>query len=291
MYSKRRGFTLIELLVVIAIIAILAAILFPVFARAKAKARQITCLSNVKQIAVSVMMYMSDWDDIYPRAEINHRGAPYGPQYPPLYHPVTGEEMQLNQTKWFWDTWYQPPWRPDLTVAGGLMTPYVQNLEILACPDWQADINAICVNFQSYGGNCNLGYLMEGNGCPDRWGIASQSVSAAHTEDPTNTILFGDCYGNGYDGVIYPPCWGTWYGATTTCGYGMRAAYGRHAARYDADGNLTGGIINYAFCDGHAKATDAQGLGYKCADGTWWDYYPPNTDSGTYDDADWITIW
>ena len=59
---RRRGFTLIELLVVIAIIAILAAILFPVFARARSKAQQNTCLSNTKQLILSCMMYMQDWD-------------------------------------------------------------------------------------------------------------------------------------------------------------------------------------------------------------------------------------
>jgi prepilin-type N-terminal cleavage/methylation domain-containing protein len=58
----RRGFTLIELLVVIAIIAILAALLFPVFAQAREKARQATCLSHVKQIAVGIAMYRQDWD-------------------------------------------------------------------------------------------------------------------------------------------------------------------------------------------------------------------------------------
>jgi prepilin-type N-terminal cleavage/methylation domain-containing protein/prepilin-type processing-associated H-X9-DG protein len=62
----RRGFTLIELLVVIAIIAILAAILFPVFARAREKARQSSCLSNVKQIGLSVSMYTQDYDETFP---------------------------------------------------------------------------------------------------------------------------------------------------------------------------------------------------------------------------------
>ena len=61
--SQRRGFTLIELLVVIAIIAILAAILFPVFAQAREKARQITCTSNAKQFALSVLMYVQDYDE------------------------------------------------------------------------------------------------------------------------------------------------------------------------------------------------------------------------------------
>jgi prepilin-type N-terminal cleavage/methylation domain-containing protein/prepilin-type processing-associated H-X9-DG protein len=64
--TKRHGFTLIELLVVIAIIAILAAILFPVFARAREKARQASCSSNLKQIATALMMYVQDYDERMP---------------------------------------------------------------------------------------------------------------------------------------------------------------------------------------------------------------------------------
>ena len=63
---KKRGFTLIELLVVIAIIAILAAILFPVFSRVRAKAQQTQCMSNLKQIGTATNMYMSDWDGAVP---------------------------------------------------------------------------------------------------------------------------------------------------------------------------------------------------------------------------------
>ncbi len=64
----RTGFTLIELLVVIAIIAILAAILFPVFAQAREKAREITCTSNVKELGTAVAMYCQDYDETYPIA-------------------------------------------------------------------------------------------------------------------------------------------------------------------------------------------------------------------------------
>jgi len=63
---RKQGFTLIELLVVIAIIAILAAILFPVFARAREKARQTSCLNNVKEITLGMLMYVSDNDEMYP---------------------------------------------------------------------------------------------------------------------------------------------------------------------------------------------------------------------------------
>src|SRR4028118_675254 len=64
--AAHRGFTLIELLVVIAIIAILAAILFPVFSRARENARRASCMSNLKQIGLGVMQYVQDYDERYP---------------------------------------------------------------------------------------------------------------------------------------------------------------------------------------------------------------------------------
>src|SRR5262245_11847086 len=64
--NRRGGFTLIELLVVIAIIAILAAILFPVFAQAREKARQTTCTSNLKQMGNAMLMYVQDYDETFP---------------------------------------------------------------------------------------------------------------------------------------------------------------------------------------------------------------------------------
>jgi prepilin-type N-terminal cleavage/methylation domain-containing protein/prepilin-type processing-associated H-X9-DG protein len=98
---QRRGFTLIELLVVIAIIAILAAILFPVFARAREQARLAVCTNNVKQYSTAFMMYVQDYDETYPMWSTADRFKP-------------GE---LNLTTW------------DL-----LLQPYIKNFGVARCP-------------------------------------------------------------------------------------------------------------------------------------------------------------
>jgi prepilin-type N-terminal cleavage/methylation domain-containing protein len=104
----RRGFTLIELLVVIAIIAILAAILFPVFARAREKARMTSCLSNLKQIGLGLMMYVQDYDESWPSMWVFGDCSDYG-----------------NSPWWC------------LGQYGGiaqLMQPYVKNHQLFWCP-------------------------------------------------------------------------------------------------------------------------------------------------------------
>ena len=105
---KRRGFTLIELLVVIAIIAILAAILFPVFAQARAKARQTACLSNEKQMGNALMMYAQDYDET----------LPFGGYYP------WGANKQSDVTN--------PIWMD-------MIFPYVKNTQVFTCPSFEGD--------------------------------------------------------------------------------------------------------------------------------------------------------
>jgi len=108
-----RGFTLIELLVVIAIIAILAAILFPVFARARAKARQTSCLSNMKQLGLSIMMYAQDNDEQNPAGVMTTTGVD---PYTNVPHPNDKPS----------DGFY--PWN-------AVVYPYMKNADILYCPE------------------------------------------------------------------------------------------------------------------------------------------------------------
>src|SRR5213592_5012251 len=95
------GFTLIELLVVIAIIAILAAIVFPVFAQARDRARMSACLSNMKQIGTSLMLYVQDYDETYPYIRFHGVDTPPG----------------ANAYVW-----------------KNAISPYLKSLDVLACP-------------------------------------------------------------------------------------------------------------------------------------------------------------
>lgn len=101
---KRKGFTLIELLVVIAIIAILASILMPVFSQARDKARQASCMSNMKQIGTGALLYLQDYDEMYPSV---HNAA-----YTVLIQPYMKN----------WDIWQCPSGSINYRVRGGHVT-------------------------------------------------------------------------------------------------------------------------------------------------------------------------
>ncbi|MFS8808278.1 DUF1559 domain-containing protein, partial [Synechococcus sp. R6-10] len=111
----KRGFTLIELLVVIAIIAILAAILFPVFARARESARTSSCLSNVRQIATGIMMYIQDYDETYPAATNISRA--FNTQWPQLRTLI--QPYVKNDKIWFCPSEPRPSfWEQDQFSTG-----------------------------------------------------------------------------------------------------------------------------------------------------------------------------
>ena len=124
---QRRGFTLIELLVVIAIIAILAAILFPVFARAREKARQTSCLSNLKQLGLGMLMYVQDYDERFPSGPYSAGGAA-GPLW-------DGDTIHNG---WAWMVYDDPthgrPAVPSHIYLRDIINPYVKNNQLWLCP-------------------------------------------------------------------------------------------------------------------------------------------------------------
>jgi prepilin-type N-terminal cleavage/methylation domain-containing protein/prepilin-type processing-associated H-X9-DG protein len=152
---QRGGFTLIELLVVIAIIAILAAILFPVFAQAREKARTASCMSNCKQLGLAVQMYTNDYDESLP------------------YSGVYGTNHPLYKQGYEWALWVV------------LLNPYIKNFQIWQCPSGRESIigpktDRLKVNygyneylFHNTGGFSNLAMLAS-----TEVGIANVSVIA-----------------------------------------------------------------------------------------------------------------
>jgi prepilin-type N-terminal cleavage/methylation domain-containing protein/prepilin-type processing-associated H-X9-DG protein len=158
---KSRGFTLIELLVVIAIIAILAAILFPVFAQAREKARQTSCLSNQKQLGLASVMYEQDFDEYTPGG-INFEFC--SPDY---------------STCDFWDglvtnnTWSSYTW----DSSQGLLAPYIKAPAVEICPDAINLVNGpgYLPPAASYGSNAQI-----------------DDVPLANIQAPSDTILYAD---------------------------------------------------------------------------------------------------
>jgi len=188
---KQKGFTLIELLVVIAIIAILAAILFPVFAKARDKGKQAACLSNLKQIGMSVMMYCQDYDDTYPYAYYTASMTwPYG--Y--LLAPQSGP-----------NTYDGSPWTYRLV-------PYIKNTGIWFCAVSPRDPGDQAKDPTTGVSNCNYS-INSMVVLPDYWISIGKAlpqggpVSLGSVVNPSATFLWED-WGQGYtNGAIH--CGGT----------------------------------------------------------------------------------
>lgn len=251
----KRAFTLIELLVVIAIIAILAAILFPVFAQAKEAARQSACLSNEKQIGMATMMYAGDFDDLYPAwaAHIN---------------PINGGSSI-----------YMPP---ELQLM-----PYAKNNQIFTCPSdakrrrdpnqvpwWDGSYRAKkIVRSYSYVGqivDVEHPYSDDPNTGLFSWTNYSQWLTSGHSTTelsaPAETIAWIEQYADGVDDQYVGGVWGSGF---IDCDTGKLA--GRHvpaqgpsdqpppgcagSAPYYNGAKPTPGHRNqgnYVFADGHA---------------------------------------
>ena len=222
---KRQAFTLIELLVVIAIIAILAAILFPVFAQAKEAAKRTACLSNTKQIATSVLMYMNDVDDMTPSV------------YQTIDRTTVADVFQLLQ-------------------------PYIKNMNVFYCPD-RNDVLPAC-SFQTFNGlygapvetqQC-LGYGYN-------WGFIPMAGGGLFTtEAPSadgNYLVDAGVSGTGADSPAQMAVWGD---TTNASRYKMSAlasildesVLGLDPSVQHQSRLRHGGQFNIAFLDGHSKS-------------------------------------
>jgi prepilin-type N-terminal cleavage/methylation domain-containing protein/prepilin-type processing-associated H-X9-DG protein len=240
MKQRRLGFTLIELLVVIAIIAILAAILFPVFAQAREKARAISSLSNLKQIGTSIHMYIQDYDEMFPM------GVP-------------------DDWNGSWPTAVQP---------------YVKNIQIFRCPsdgnmtqiDWTVGWGGVPI---SYTANGATGWLGSSNGC---FGVLcmtqaswlSPTVQAlAAVGRPADTVMLTEKHNSD---VLRSGGWGNLSSFAPGCIIIGQTGWNGLAANQLPDGRILpvnapypngpagsvsakhNELADFVFCDGHAKA-------------------------------------
>jgi prepilin-type N-terminal cleavage/methylation domain-containing protein/prepilin-type processing-associated H-X9-DG protein len=283
--SRNRAFTLIELLVVIAIIAILAAILFPVFAQARAAARQISCVSNVKQFSLGVLMYAQDYDEAIPKVSNNNECIG---QQPGWGNPGTNP----NETN---------------TMFEGVVQPYIKNRQVLYCPEagktnWASVIPQSWAAGVPYVAQLDQNGIYEGSFCqiavnlllteygPDSsstCGTAGGAVTAGHAtlaswQRPAQLMLLtGDSvWGEGINGDQSPQnalgntsVWPSYDTPSQNCtnwgGYAVNADPGwiwylhkatsrsghyANATNTAFDQGINSGFASIAFADGHVKS-------------------------------------
>jgi len=213
MKRSQQGFTLIELLVTIAIIGILAAILFPVFARAREKARQVSCASNLKQIGIAYMQYVQDYDETLPRYDA-------GPAKP------TGSNSLLKS-----------------------LQPYIKNTQVYLCPSESA-ATAIDggVHYSDYNYNLFLGYKSSTSTLAAA--KPYMITSLAGLTQPSLTVAFGEYWPNTgqswFTGVMTSTGAAGVNCASSACSQGM-ATYPRYPTMRHSQGQ------NMLFADGHVK--------------------------------------
>lgn len=162
---QRSGFTLIELLVVIAIIAILAAILFPVFARAREAARKSSCQSNLKQLTLAIKMYMDDFGQSLPSSKIR-MGTTYT-QSDPTFCTTVGD---LNATSL----------APNAQTIATALKTYVKSREMWLCPSDSLDVAN-----QTYTGEMSYYYRRAVD-----WGANNGYSSESVFEFPASQVIF-----------------------------------------------------------------------------------------------------
>ncbi|HEY3782075.1 MAG TPA: prepilin-type N-terminal cleavage/methylation domain-containing protein [Fimbriimonadaceae bacterium] len=216
-----RGFTLIELLVVIAIIAILAAILFPVFAQAKLAAKKTVCLSQIKQITLGDFLYTNDYDDTEPVFDYNYLNFTPGPA------PI------LNVCFWWggYSIDFNKGYDPVATPSDGLLYPYMKNQPIFNCPITSQLVPATSGFFEPLGYGANTNVIS-----PDGTTVNTSQIAAT-----SDTILIADSVAvedNSGAGLLVSNI-----GLTGPSYVYSPTTFGAHTLQ-----------ANVGWCDGHAKS-------------------------------------
>jgi prepilin-type N-terminal cleavage/methylation domain-containing protein/prepilin-type processing-associated H-X9-DG protein len=242
-YRHRRGFTLIELLVVIAIIALLAAILFPVFARARENARRASCQSNLKQIGLAAQ-YMQDYDGVYC----------------PAFHSYNNSSVSLGDGS--------AQGTAGVASYYDMLMPYVKNDQVFICPsktgaNFRNSANrqtGVQIYSRAFSYGLNAGTMANnclGPGHP--YTYCNTFVKDTSVARPATTIYAGDAYGLSHN---------TQWSVKLTSDAAVPG---------DANHSPTGSVVeyrhletaNFLFCDGHVKAMQR---GAALADPKVWDY-------------------
>jgi prepilin-type N-terminal cleavage/methylation domain-containing protein/prepilin-type processing-associated H-X9-DG protein len=291
---NKRAFTLIELLVVIAIIAILAAILFPVFAQAREKARQTTCLSNMKQLGLGAMMYLQDYDETYPLA--GYVEGTSRQQWAPLtWREAIGPYVKNGLET---VTWATTDGQPAVMARTGMWT----------CPTAGNNVTDVLSGHNMI--FTKLGADQNSQGIGVSWPTAAQiaafpadrrfsAVAQAQLANSADTVLISETgyvkrYNDGggdlssdwwwYGGGQWPPIFEgprsgvQWEGDIADWGAWPQAGFGVLSPRYRHSG-----VSNFAFADGHAKAM-AKGRMNWCRN-MW---YPGFKSAWNGENLDWI---
>jgi prepilin-type N-terminal cleavage/methylation domain-containing protein/prepilin-type processing-associated H-X9-DG protein len=186
--NRRKAFTLIELLIVIAIIALLAAILFPVFARARESARRASCLSNLKQIGLGIMQYTQDYDDRLPQALYDSLDTYSGTEITPAksFYTTTGSYGKNRYLTWM-----------------DFVYPYVKSTQIFVCPSASVDTSTTPVrkptDTPSYGYNNAFGgkFNYYGSYGGTTYGAPTGSIALSSIARAAETIMVLDYYDPG----------------------------------------------------------------------------------------------
>jgi prepilin-type N-terminal cleavage/methylation domain-containing protein/prepilin-type processing-associated H-X9-DG protein len=264
--GKLSGFTLIELLVVIAIIAILAAILFPVFARARENARRASCQSNLKQIGLGFAQYIQDYDSTYPRGGWVPDASSV-PAQPWLYGAEDGTH---NDQYWH-----------------AVLQPYIKSTQVLVCPS-ATKLKTASYGVMSFDGS-DPRYIGYGYNVDYLGAFGSNANSApfnrpareSEIQSSAATVLAFDS--GGANGGNYPP----YRASVMTVLFYNGASPGNYASDppttnegvYDPiPGHRHLDTLNVLFCDGHVKALKKEALLYSTTDNSTWGSLDNSTD-------------